>query len=209
MKRSLFALALAAALPMSAQASNISHIFAELDYAHSDVLDENLNGYAFKGEAAMGDNFYALGSYSRVGKSNIDLGFYDQYGNTVLIDVDYTQTAIGAGFHRAISDNADWNVELSYVRDELGYSANQYGTLDQGDNGYRVATGARFMMGSKFEGNFNVNYTDVNDFGSGVGAGIGGVFHINETWGIAGGYDHADREDTDINTWHLGVRASF
>jgi hypothetical protein len=209
MKRSLFALALAAALPMSAHAATISYLYAEVGYVHSDTLDENLNGYDFKGSADIAHNFYAVGSYSRVSKSNIDLGYVDQNFDPVLIDVSYSQAAVGAGYHHAISDKADWNVEVSYVHDQLGYSANAFGALDAGDNGYRVATGLRGMLGERFEGSVYINYTDVNDFGNGVGAGVGGLFHINDMWGITAGYDHADRDNTNINSWNLGVRASF
>jgi hypothetical protein len=65
------------------------------------------------------------------------------------------------------------------------------------------------MLGAKFEGNVNVNYTDVSNFGNGVGAGIGGMFHVNDTWGITGAYDYSKRDSTNLDTWTLGVRASF
>jgi hypothetical protein len=35
------------------------------------------------------------------------------------------------------------------------------------------------------------------------------MFHINETWGITAGYDYSSRDNSDINTWSLGARASF
>lgn len=210
MKRSLFALALAAALPMSASAATISHLYAEFGYVSADVLgDDNMDGWQLKGEADIARGFYALGSYSRVGDDNIDSGFVDTLGNPILIDINFDETAIGVGYHHAISDKADWNTEVSYVHDQVDLNGHAFGAGDDGDNGYRVATGLRGMLAPKFEGSIYINYTDVNDFGNGVGAGIGGVFHFNDTWGLTAGYDHADRDNGDIDSWNLGVRASF
>jgi outer membrane autotransporter protein len=77
------------------------------------------------------------------------------------------------------------------------------------DNGYAVAGGVRAKVADKFELNAKLNYTDVGDFGDGFGAGVGGLFSFNDTWGIYASYDYSDRGDFDLNTWGVGVRASF
>jgi opacity protein-like surface antigen len=204
MKRSLFAIALAAALPLSAQAADpISHLFGEVGYNHTSALGEAMNGYDFKGEAHISDHFYALGSYSHVQKDNVDFGF------PILIDIQFTQYALGVGYHHALSERAEWNAEASYVRDDIDESANAFGADSFGANGYRVATGLRGMLSNKFEGNIYINYTNVNDFGNGIGGGLGGQFHITDTWGITAGYDHSKRDSSNVNTWTVGVRASY
>lgn len=189
MKRSLFALALAAALPLSAQASELKYNYIEADYARTHAFGTDADGWKLKGSAAFGESFYGIGSYGQVSDNGVD----------------FNEGSVGLGYRHAISDRADWDSELSYVHDEL--DAGSFGSTD--DNGYRIATGVRGMLAPKFEGNINVNYTDVNDFGNGVGVGIGGMFHINDTWGITGGYDYSNRDNSDINTWTLGARASF
>ena len=43
------------------------------------------------------------------------------------------------------------------------------------------------MVSDKFELNGKVNYTDAGDFGDGFGASIGGVYHVNDSFGIKRG----------------------
>ena len=200
-KRSLFALALAAALPMSAQAADegLSFTNVEADYVSSNVLDENFDGFALHGQAAFHENWYATGSWSRV-SGDVDVGLPDD------VNVDFQESTLGVGFHHAIANNVHFLAEAAWLR----YDLNGDGGGD-GVDGYRATVGLRALMGPKFEGAVKVNYSDVQDLDDGVGAEIEGVFHINETWGIAAGYrtqDMGNFED-DLNEWKLGVRASF
>ncbi len=74
------------------------------------------------------------------------------------------------------------------------------------------------MLADHFEATANVNYQDVGDAGNGVGAGVGGIYHVNDMWGITANYDYTPRNSISfggvdinetINTWSVGVRASF
>ena len=189
MKLSLIALALAAALPLSAHASDdLKYNYIEADYASTHAFNTTLGGWKLKGSAAFGDDFYGIASYGKVSKNGGD----------------FQEGSAGIGYRHAISDQANWESELSYVNDKASGGGNSFS-----DNGYRIQTGVRGMLGAKFEGNVNVNYTDVSNFGNGIGAGIGGMFHINDTWGITGAYDYSKRDSTNLDTWTLGVRASF
>ena len=188
MKVSLFALALAAALPLSAHADDLKYNFIEADYASTHAFSTNLDGYKVKGSAAFGDDFYGTADYSRVSKNGGHL----------------EEGSLGIGYRHAISDKANWESELSYVNDKVSG-----GGFSFSDNGYRIQTGLRGMLAPRFEASVNVNYSDVSNFGNGLGAGVGGMFHINDTWGITGGYDYSKRDSTNLNTWTLGVRASF
>jgi len=69
MKRALFALALAAALPMSAQASELSYSFVELDYVNSraEILSSafyGTEGYGLRGSYGFAENYYVSGGYT-------------------------------------------------------------------------------------------------------------------------------------------------
>jgi hypothetical protein len=207
MKFSLIALALAAALPLSAQATDISYNYVEGDYAsthlYTDPGDTTLDGYKIKGSVALGNNFYGVGSYGNVSGSDI-------FG--INADGDLTEGTVGVGYHHAISPTADWVSELSYVHDKISANAGT-ASADVSDNGYRISTGVRAMLGEQFELNGNVNYADVGDFGNGIGAGIGGVYHFNPTWGVTGAFDYANHDNNGsnehTNTWTVGVRATF
>ena len=184
MKRSLFALALAAALPFSAQASELKYSYVQAGYQSTDLEGFNFDGYGVKGSVAFGDQFYGVASYNHGSESGVDLA----------------ETMVGVGFHHGVSDKADLFAEIAYINDDADFF---------NDNGYRVTGGVRGMMADKFEGSFQINYTDVNDFGKGWGAGVGAVYHVNDTWGVYASYDYSDRDSSNLNTWGLGVRASF
>ena len=193
MKRSLMALALAAALPMSAQAADLSYNFVELDYARMNVddggADFDPDGFGLKGSFAMGEKFYGFGSYLR--------GSDDVSGT----DVDVDQTQLGAGFRHGVSDKADFIAELSWINQSVDIEG--LGEAD-GDGG-RVSAGFRGAMSDKFEGYAKANYTDGGDFDGDFSGTLGAQVKFNQTWGITGEAELGG--DADI--YMLGVRASF
>ncbi|HOZ03825.1 MAG TPA: hypothetical protein PLS60_00400 [Arenimonas sp.] len=186
MKRTLFALALAAVLPMSAQAGELSYSYVQGGYSTTSDGSIDLDGFGLKGSVAFNDSFYGFASYDSGSKNNVDLD----------------QATIGAGWHS--SGDTQWFVEASYVNDSVDYGGPSFD-----EDGYAVAGGVRAAVSDKVELNAKVNYTDVGTFGDGFGAGVGGLFSINDTWGIYASYDYSDRGSFDLDTWAVGVRASF
>ena len=194
LKRSLFALALAAALPMSAQAGEVNYNFIQAGYSTSDFAGGNFSGYSVDGSFGFSDNFYAFGGF----QTGDDFGW------------DLDEANIGLGWHT--TGAAQWFVEAAWLKDTLDFG----GGSDISDSGYTVAGGVRGFFGSSnFEGNAKLGYADVGDFGNGITVGLAGIYHFNDTWGAYASYDWNDRGgspfpvDTDFNTWGLGVRASF
>ena len=201
MKRALFALALAAALPMSAQASELSYSFVELDYlSSSDGVTNGFSGqgldtegYGIRGSFGFADNFYVSGKYSN---SDLDLAS----------SVDTDQWGINFGYHRAMYDQADWFAEVGYTKLESNEPV-----LD--DHAYHVTFGLRGSISDRFEGIAKLSYNDGADYSgayypqydSSFSAGVGLQWRINEMWGIVGEIEaHEDATD-----YVLGVRASF
>jgi len=183
LKRTLFALALAAALPMSAQASEVSYSYIQAGYASTDLEGSNFDGWNLNGSVGFGDSsFYGFGGYRTGDETSVDLN----------------ETHLGVGWHSA--GDAQWFAEVSWIRDQIDYG---FGSFD--DNGRRF----RRLIGEKFEGNVKANYTDVGDFGDCFGVGLAGIVHFNDTWGAYASYDYSDRSDFDLDTWGVGVRASF
>jgi len=187
MKRTLFALALAAALPMTAQADELSYSYIQGGYSSASVDGGNFDGFGVKGSVAFNDSFYGFAGYDSGSDHSVDLN----------------QTTIGAGWHSA--GDTQWFVEASYLNNEIDFG----GGSNSDDNGYAVAGGVRAKVSDKFELNAKLNYTDVGDFGDGFGAGVGALFSFNDTWGIYGSYDYSDRGNFNLDTWGVGVRASF
>lgn len=201
MKRALFALALAAALPMSAQATELSYSFVELDYlASSDGVTDGFfgprydtEGYGIRGSFGFAENFYVTGKYSN---SDLDQASY--------VDVD--KWGVGFGYHREMYDQADWFVEVGYTKLDSNISV-----LD--DATYNVSVGIRGSISDRFEGIAKVSYNDGADFNgafypqydSAASATVGLQWRINSMWGIVGEIEAFE----DATDYTLGVRASF
>ncbi len=190
MKYSLMALALAAALPLSAQANDLSYSYIDGGYARSSVAGESADGFFLDGSFKFSDDFYGALAYRKISENGASL---DEKLATL-------------GYRHPMTDTSDFIAELSYLN--IGADAGSFGS--DSANGYRVGAGFRGMLAPRFEGNIKAYYSKVKDLGGGkFGASIGGVFHINQTWGIVGSYDHAKLVGENINTWSVGVRASF
>jgi len=193
MKRSLMALALAAALPLSAQASELSYNYVELDYARLNVdnagADFNPDGFGLKGSFALGDQFYGFGSYLRGS---------DTVSGT---DVDLDQTQLGLGYRHGVSDSADFIGELSWINQ--GVDIEGLGSDDA--HGGRLSAGFRGELAKNFEGYVKANYTDGGDFSGDFSGTLGAQVKFNPTWGVTGEAEFGG--DADI--YMVGVRANF
>lgn len=188
MKPTLLALALSTAA-LSANAADLNYNNVQGSYNSVDIDGADLDGFGIKGSLKFNDMFYGIAGYESYSEGDTSLD----------------ETSVGLGFRSSVGAKTDWINELSYVHDSA--DAGYYG--DVSDSGYRVATGLRSMVGENVELTGKLNYTDVGDFGNGIGVNLGGVYHVNETFGITAGYDYADRGDIDLNSWNVGARVSF
>ena len=180
MKRTLFALALAAALPMSAQAAERSYSYVELDYVN---VDSDADGFGVRGSVDFAEsNFYGFGSYTSVEVDNTNF------------DIDGFE--VGVGYHHALNDSADLIGEVAYQNVEvLGFDA----------DGYRVSGGFRGNLAENFEGLVKLNYLDGNNTDGDFTGTLGAQFKFSETWGVTGEVEFADGGQSYL----VGVRASF
>lgn len=182
MKRSLIALALAALLPLSAQADDkLSYTYIEGNYAN---IDGDADGFGLRGSFEFGQsNFYGFGAWQNVeiDNTNIDVDFFD----------------IGIGYAHGISPNADLISELAYIKADAGGGADA--------DGYRVSVGVRGSFSDNFEGILKANYTDGSDFDGDFSGTAGLQWKFTQTWGLTGEVTFADGGETYL----VGLRASF
>jgi Ax21 family sulfation-dependent quorum factor len=198
MKRSLFALALMALLPLSAQAADdLSYTYVELGYnwASLDGTDSNPDGFSLKGSAALGSSFYAFGSYFQ-GSDELD-----DLGGDVDLDLDYDQLQLGLGYRHAMNDSTDFLAELSYINGNVEVE----GFDDADADGYRASVGVRGAMSSNFEGYAKANWTDGSDVDGDFSGTIGAQYKFNDMWGITAEGEFGN----DASIYGIGVRASF
>lgn len=193
MKRAILGLALAAILPVSAQAGELSYNYIEATYQNTDWLGASFDGFGVAGSFAINDNWYASAAYRNVNNGDADVTLDD--------------TNVNIGWRHAMSDKADFLAELGYARAGADVAGFGSGSSD----GYRVAAGFRGMMAPKFEGSIKASWTKINDTGSNgeFGAIVGATYHFTPTWGATASYEHTRLLDEGMNTWGLGVRASF
>lgn len=191
MKRTILAAGLFSAA-LTANASDLDYNFVEGSYNKVDVEGESFDGFGIKGSYAFNDSFYGFAGYQQNDDDALEL----------------SETTIGLGFRKALNAKTDWTNEVSFVSNDIDLSA-VAGIGGGSENGYRVATGVRSLLTDKFELNGNLNYTDVSNFGNGIGAGVGAIYHVNNTWGLTANYNYGQRDDVEINNWGVGVRASF
>ena len=198
MKRAILGLALAALLPVSAQAadesnnaSGVSYNYIEAQYINADIFGEDVDGFALAGSFGFGNNFYGSANYRQIDEDGASLDLTD----------------VNLGWHHALSDQADFLAEIGYAR--LGADVDGFGS-DSAD-GYRAAVGFRGKLASNFEGQIKASWTKIDDLGSDgeFGAAVQATYHFTPTWGVTGSYEHMSILDEDVNVWGLGIRASF
>ena len=183
MKRSLIALALAALLPLSAQADDkLSYTYVEGGYVN---VDSDADGFGVRGSFEFGQsNFYGFGSYAQVEVDNTN------------IDIDNTE--LGFGYAHDLSDNLDLISELAWVNAD----ADGFSSVD----GYRASVGIRGSFSDNFEGLLKANYTDGSDFDGEFSGTIGAQYKFTQTWGVTGEVTFGDN---NTETYLVGLRASF
>jgi hypothetical protein len=201
MKRAILGLALAAILPVAAQAddntssttSAVSYNYVEAGYTRADWLGANFNGFQVAGSFGFNEHWYGSAAYRQVRNGDADVTLDD--------------SNINVGWHTAMSDKADFLAEVGYAR--AGVDIGSFGSGNS--DGYRAAVGIRGMMAPNFEGTIKADWTKINDTGSSgeFGATVGATYYFGETWGVTGSYQHSKLVDENMNTWSLGVRAKF
>ncbi len=182
MKRSLIALALAALLPLSAQADDkLSYTYIEGNYVN---VDGDADGYGVRGSVEFGEsNFYGFGSYRAVET------------DAFSIDIDYTD--IGLGYAHSLSDNADLISEIAYVNADV----DGLGSAD----GYRASVGLRGSFSDNFEGLIKANFVDGSDVDGDFSGTLGAQYKFTQTWGLTGEVEFGDGGESYL----VGLRASF
>ena len=182
MKTSLFALAIAAALPFSAHATDLSYTSVEADYVN---LDHGTDGWGLRGSVAIGSTgLYALGGYSQLSA--------DGTPN----NVDVRSNELGLGYHHPVADKTDLIGELAYRNAESGNT-----NID----GARASVGVRSAVAEHFEGFVKANYYDASDYHGDVTGTVGAQYKLNKTWGATAEAELGQGDQAYL----VGVRASF
>ena len=165
MRTTLIALALAAALPLSAQAADRSYTYVEGTYSTIDPDGgDNVDGFGLRGSVAFADTgFYGLGSWQNYSENGLDADPWE----------------LGLGYAHGLTDHVDLITEAAYADAD-------------GENGYRVSTGLRGNFTSNLEGLAKVNYRDYDNTDGDFTGTVGLQYAFNKTWGVTGEIEFDD-----------------
>lgn len=192
MKKTLLAIALLAGFAGSANASELSYNFVEVNYVNAGDFGSNgafeFDGWNIAGSVELGESFYLVGDYNQTTDNP----------NGPSVDIDFYN--LGAGFRHSINDKADFFADLSYS----DASVSCFGCGDSDGSGYRARLGFRGNFNDHFEGSIGVTHRDLNDFGKDTALLLGAQVKVNDTWGFV-----ANVEAGDDTRYSVGVRASF
>jgi Ax21 family sulfation-dependent quorum factor len=185
MKKSLFALAFAVALPLSAQAADkpLSYTYVEGNYLN---YDHGVDGVGVRGSYDFGTSgMYCLGSYGWLGSDD-----------ETLDDDEIKAHELGLGYHHQVAPRTDLLGEVAYRSAK---------TDNVRIDGARVSGGVRTAFSDRLEGLAKLNYYDASDYSGDVTGTVGGQYKFNQMWGATA---EAEVGNGD-KAWMLGVRASF
>lgn len=195
MRKQLLTLALLAALPVAANAAEISYDYVQVDYIHLDGDDSADNG-RLVGSATLGDShFYLTGSYMPEG----DIPHYEHTHD------DFDMASFGVGYFWNLGDATTLHVQGSTQND--GWT---------GDNALRLDVGVRHAFGDNWEIGGGIGYLDhaYGYYGEQFLYNVNAQYKFNETWGLVLSAEFGDFTDEDYDVtfdkvYTFGVRASF
>jgi hypothetical protein len=186
-----------AALPLAAQADDMSYRYFQAGYMESDVDNTgqsgDLDGFATRGSIAFAENFFVFTEYSSQG--------LEESG----IDVTLKQLVVGLGGHYGLSENLDLVGRAGYADLTLDIDGGGLGIESPDESGFMVGGGLRGRIGEHVEIEGGVVYYDYNDFLDEIGGEFLIRYHFNDRWALAFEYQGID----DLSTIMGGVRISF
>jgi hypothetical protein len=184
-----------AALVMAGQAyaqapaqNGISYNYLEADYLSTDFDRDTFggvkvdgDGFGIQGAIAFGDLLHGYVEYT---DQDFDFG----------LSLKTYEVGLGAAWTVAP------NVSLF---GRLAYAKNDADVID--DDGYALQAGVRALVGTGFELEGAIHYTDLSDFGDNTTFRALGRYWFTPNVALSAGVEL----DSDVKTWIVGARYSF
>jgi Ax21 family sulfation-dependent quorum factor len=197
MKRSLIALALLAAAPFAASASDLSYNYIEGGYTRVNGVGAKIDGAVLNGSIALGSRFHAFGGYEALDleATAIDIGT----GQTFSADADFDTWTLGFGYNHSLTNSTDLVARVGYRNSDIdvpGFDLKSYFT----------EVGARAQLATNFEGYAYAGYERTEGAGDGDYFGrIGGQYSFNRNWGLVADVKFGQ----SVEQYFVGPRFTF
>ncbi len=180
-------LALAAMLPVMAQAEGLDYTYVEAGFVTADFdtggFDVDGDGFGINGSFAINEDYFLFAEYSSLG--------FD-------FSVDLNQLAVGGGGHFELTPMIDFVGKIAYLDAEV-----DSGFGSASEDGFGIGVGLRGKFEDTFEWEAGLNYADLGD--SDTSLELAGRYYFTET--VAGGVGLS--VDDDVTAYSLGVRMEF
>jgi Ax21 family sulfation-dependent quorum factor len=185
MKRILLAALVSAALPLAAQAGDLSYSYLQGGYQATDIDGlPNAHGWGGAGSFALGPNFQLHGGWARQDFNNSNVSFDDWN--------------LGGGFHNPINATTDLVANVDYRRLNINGFSGDIKT-------YSGEVGVRSALAPQFEGWALAGYEDGHNINGAVYGKLGAQYKFGKSWGLVG----EAKFSKDINQYFIGPRISF
>ncbi len=191
MKKSLVASMLVLS-PFTVMADEPSYNYVEGGYYQLDLDDAEFKGYQLRGSLAFSENLYG-----RLGYWAADDTFTVFNTN---IDVDLSELSAGLGFKTPVGANTTVHTYADLVQSRIDVEGN-----DDSETDYRLGFGLRSNVAESVELFSDITWTDY-DVDNETALQVGGVFHINNAFGIT---VSAGLNDENDKNYTVGARLSF
>jgi hypothetical protein len=189
MKVQLFALMLAVAAPLSAQAADDNRSYIEFGYAQTDTpltdIYSAYGGRGYRGGALKGNWAFAE-------KWNVNASYVQGSGRSSGFDLD-SQWGIGLGY-RGSSDGADliFNVNYKKTDESIGLDSDVWGAEIGFAGGNGSFSGEAALGYEKWSADVGPSVLDESQ----VYLRLSGDYHFNDNWSLRAevkkGFDSAD-----------------
>lgn len=185
MKRIFLAVLVTAALPLAAQASDLSYNNLQIGYQATNIDGApNANGWGGAGSVALGSNFQLFGGWARQDFDHSNASFDDWN--------------LGGGFHTSINATTDFVTNVDYRRLNInGFNGNI--------KTYSGEVGVRSALAPKFEGWALAGYEDGHNINGELYGKLGAQVKFGKGWGLVG----EAKFSKDLATYFVGPRYSF
>lgn len=172
----------AVSAPASAE---FNYNYADVAYLSEDAVGFSFTGFGIEGSFAANKNINVIASYASTSNSGFAI----------------TPLSIGVGYHDSIDDKMDWFTRAQYK------SVDIFGIATT--TGYSIGGGIRMAASKEIEVNVSIDLVSMEG-GSGTSYGVGGVYNIDEQFGVSLAYKSNNYGGSEnINGFGIGARINF
>ena len=157
-----------------------------ISYQTVDIDGDELSGFGVSGSKLLGEDFFAVASYSYAGD---EIEIYNSD-----LDLDLYSLSAGFGYRYSLTQNADIFGIVSYESMEAEVSYEDESESET-ENGYGLQIGVRTLITEQIELGASIHYIDIADTTE-TAFSASALFNFTDQFSAGVGYNTVDDVDT-------------